>query len=301
MRPVTLLIQDARRPLLGGLVDDGSLLAPDPPDATAAADRFRTLRTSPEGWMIGSFVVPVPAVDDLAGILIRTMRPGEAPWKVTVVFEAGDAGAASSAAAFHAAMDPAVSVDGAFLPIPSIATATETERSLAVARGIQPDTLPLLSVDPTADPVRSIRLVALARERTLQPAGIVIDTTRSVPAGTLARMVIACVVDDIPFAVVAGGVVPPVSTTDETTGIIQFGVLNLLAVATGATGRSVTDAAALLVDDGTFTVGFGGLDSPAGRTLSTSMGTPTRGPLLAIVTPDPDTTLRSLVAHTSLE
>jgi len=291
--PVTLLFQDARRPLLGAIIDDGSLLSPDPPDVASAVDRFRTLRESSDGWMIGNLAVPAPALEDLAGILIRTMRPGEAPWRITVAFEADDPGVVSAAAAFHAAMDPAVSVEAAFLPLPDAATVEAVERAIGAARGIQPDALPLPVVDPARDPARSIRTIVLARERMLQPAGVVIAAAPGVPAEALAEAIVACIVDDVPF-VVAGGALPPVTSTDG-----RIGVLNMLAVATGGAGRSVADAAALLVDGGAFTVGFGGLDTPAGRTPTRPLRPPTRGPLLAIVAPDPGEALRSLAAHTS--
>jgi hypothetical protein len=130
----------------------------------------------------------------------------------------------------------------------------------------------------------------------LQPAGAVVDVTSGVSPEALAETIIACVAADVPF-VVAGDAAPAVTSTDAATGVARFGILNVLAVAAGAAGRSVVEGAMLLTDEGTFAVEFGGLNSPAGRTRTTPVHPATRGPLLAIATPDPDGALRSLAAH----
>ena len=55
---VALLIPDARRSLLAGLVDDAALLRSSPPTAKQAVDAYLRLRTTESGWMVGTMKPP---------------------------------------------------------------------------------------------------------------------------------------------------------------------------------------------------------------------------------------------------
>ena len=293
---MTLLIPDARRSVLGGLVDDGSLLAPDPPDCVAALERFRTLRESPSGWMLGRFVIPASMLEDLAAALVRTMRRGDTPWSIGVVLEVGDTGATSRAAAFHAAMDPAAGIGFVSVPPPEEASPDGVSRALSAGRGVHLDALPLLPIDVTRDPESSIDAIERSRADTLQPAGIWIDLEIPVDPELLVAAITRSARVGVPIVFKEAN--PPAFTTrDPDTPAVRFGAFNLIAVALSDPATAATRAQSVLLDTdpGSIAIGFGGLRRREGPGGSISPASADRGTILSIVSADPGAAIRSIV------
>jgi hypothetical protein len=299
---MTLLIPDARRGLLGGLIDDAALLGTPAPPVEDAVERYRMLRTADFGWTIGRFLIPASRLEDLAGVLVRTMTRGETPWSIGAVLGDDPAGNASAAAAFHAAMDPAARIDVVRLPKPPDHSDQRVIRSLAAGRGIQPDALPMLATYPDDESGDYVDAIVRTRPTTVQPAGVHVDVERPHEPAALAGIILRCIRADIPLTI--GATSPAaVTATDPATAKTRYGALNLLAAASEHADQSVARVTATLIDGNpaAFDLSFAGIVRRSAAFGPVPVSPASRGPLMSIASTNPEATIRSITEVVTIE
>lgn len=293
---MALLIPDARHGLLGGLVADASLLQGHPPSLKDAVERYRRLRADDAGWMIGRFMIPASRLEDLAGLLVRTMAHGETPWRVATVFDDGGHDA-SIAASYHETMDPAAPIDIVCVREPSDRSEEQAVASLVAAGGVHADAVPMLITDVGESPVASLDTVARVRVETLRPAGVCLNLEAQHDPELLVTTIDRCVRDDVPLAIGPASL-PAVTVNDRSSSMPRYGALNVLGIILQARAAVQTDRMELLLDDDpeSFEVGFAGM---RWRGATIGSGSPLgrgRDPLLSIGSFEPDSTISEAVA-----
>jgi hypothetical protein len=286
---MTTIVPDARSALLGGLIDDATLLSLDGPSVEQAIAAYRMRRADPTGWMLGRFVVPAPRLEEVAIVLARGMPRGEAPWSIVAVFDGASASEISTAAAFQALMDPAASVDVIHLNTDHAGSVDAIRSATAAAEAIRHGVLPM---------ARNAILDAHADDAPGRPRFGTVGAVLSVEGTSSDELVSSihrCVQADVPFTLSAS-LLPGSTTIDAPTGAVRYGVLNLLAASMVAphTGKAVTAAVLCDADPHGYAIGFGGLVKHGeplrtGRPLATG-----RAPLLSIAASQPDDALTAL-------
>lgn len=288
---MAMLIPDARRSLLGGIVDDATLLGTAAPDIDQAVDAYRTLRAGPNGWMVGRLVVPASRLEDLAGVLVRTMRGGDAAIPIVVAADGHAASDASIASAFQATMDPAARID-----VIRLAAGAVVEDANAT-RGIHHDVLPLVTLSPNAAAAPLLAAMGEAKEVTLHSVGLAIDAPLDVPGlSSLAASIRACTQTSTPFIVHATRFSAS-TQIDPAKGRVLLGVMNLLA-AVLQVEATVAETLSTLSDTepATHTIGFAGL-SIRGESLRAARAIGSdRSPLLSLSALEPATTVEAIGA-----
>ena len=241
------MLVTADRALLGGLIDYTGLLPPASLTMQAAGDEYRRARRSPHSRMLSRFVCPASRLEELAGLLMASMRVGEAPWPVSVILDGRVASAAVLARNFDAEMDPAAAV--VMVEVPLVEAACSAVEPVAAAHEMAPTVRAALSVSPSVTPYFEIRrtsrwpagiaaaVAALAshRERERRPLGAVLrcggsDATEFPTVEEVVLFMTACRTDDLPFKATAG-LERPVRHPDEDTGVMRHGFINLLVAA----------------------------------------------------------------------
>lgn len=286
---MTTLVPDARRGLLGGLIDDATLLTHDGSSVEQAVATYRLRRADPTGWMLGRFVVPAFRLEEVAVALARSMPRGETPWSIVAVFDRASASGVSAAAAFHALMDPAASVDVIHLSADHADSVDAIRSATAAADAIRHGVLPM---------ARNAILGDHPDDATGRPWSGTIGAVLPVEGITrddLVSSIHRCVRTGVPFTLTAS-LLPGYTTIDATSGAVRYGVLNLLAASMVAAHADETATAAVLCDadpDG-YAIGFGGLVRH-GESLRTGQPLATgRAPLLSIASSQPDDALTAL-------
>ena len=292
---MTMLIPDARRGLLGGLVDDATLLGDSAPDVGSAVAAYRMLRTGTHGWMVGRLVVPASLLEDLAGVLVRTMAAGDSPIPIAAVFDDHIASDASKASAFHATMDPAARIEVVRLAAGNERSAGAVVEAASATRGIHHDVLPMMALALTENAASIVRAIGAAKEAVLHSVGaVVVLPTDTTDAPSIASSIRVCVEAMVPLTVQAEWF-PASTLIDRSTGHIRVGAMNLLAAVLQADATDA-DTASILSDDepGVHTIGFAGL-AQHGTTIRTGRSTGAdRSPLISLAALQPAATLEAL-------
>jgi len=289
---MVMLIPDARRGLLGGLVDDATLLGAAVPDIDRVVDEYRMLRAGTHGWMVSRLVVPVSLLEDLAGVLIRTMGGGDSPIPIVAVFDGHTASDASTASMFHATMDPAARIEVVRLTAGDGGTVPGVVEAANATRGIHHDVVPMIPVSPAAEAAPIVDAVRAAKAAILHSVGVVLGLPpKTTDVAHLASSIRACVATSVPFMIQAERF--PVSTVvDPSTEHITVGVTNLLAAVLDS-GATPAETVSILCDDepGVHTISFAGV-ARRGESLRTgrSIGAD-RSPLLSLSARDPAATI----------
>lgn len=284
---MALLIPDARRSLLAGLIDDAALLRPSPPTVEQAVDAYLRLTATENGWMVGRLVVPASLLEELAGVLVRTLRSGAPPIPIVAVFDGDIAVGASVASAVHTLLDPAARIEGVVLPHQSSDPVDGVFDTVVAGNGIHHGVLSMVAVPIDAADDQAMDAIAAAGTEALRPVGAWIDL-RSAPVDpdALSSMIRSCVHTGVPFTVIVNQL-PVVTQTDRTKDELRYGALNLIA-ATLHTHSDRPEAAGLLVDDSpqTYRIEFEGLTrNGVGIRAPGSIGAD-RSPLVSLATLD---------------
>lgn len=292
---MALLIPDARRGLLGGLIDDATLLRPSATSVERAVAAYRALRATENGWMLGRLVVPVSRLEELAGVIVGTMRSGDASVPIVAAFDGETASNASIAAAFHATLDPAARIEVLHLGHQSPESIDGIVDSVAAGNGIHRGVVSMAAV-PIGMPASGVMdAISAASAEGLRPVGAWIDLRSNVvdPAA-LSSVIRACVRTSVPFTV-AFDHLPAVTHADRSGDGHEYGVLNVLAAILQADTRE-SEAAAVLSDSDsrTYTIEFGGL-ARNGEIIHShrSIGVD-RSPLVSLTTCEPLDTVSAL-------
>ncbi len=262
---MTVLIPDARLAMFGALIDYAGLFPPTSRDMESAVAGYRAARSSDEAWIAGRFLCPASRLQELAGVLVRTMEPGEAPWRVSVVFDADDS--ATEAAAFHNEMEPAATVDLVEARIPPGAGDEEGTAVFATAATVHEGVVPFLEVPRDGAVPATITRIAGTIGNTgraggakLRCGGLTADAFPS--THEVAEFIIECTEAGIPFKTTAG-LHHAIRHHDEELNVMRHGFLNVLTAAIAAhAGAGLLTIEAIIADTDpeAFEVGFAGVE-----------------------------------------
>lgn len=241
------MLLTADRALLSGLIDYAGLFPPASLDMAAAVAEYREARRGPHSWMLGSFICPASRLEELAGVLIVSMRSDDTPWTVSVILDGQPGSAAVSARSFAAEMEPAATVSMLELRLPAeVCAAVDASDAAAelgpfvgAALSVSPTALPYFEVSRTPQWGRGIpaTIAALAshreRERRslgakLRCGGLLADAFPSIEQ--IVTFMRACRDHRLPFKATAG-LHHPIRHLDEDLGVMRHGFLNLLVAA----------------------------------------------------------------------
>ena len=266
MAVVTVLIPDARQEMFRGLIDYAGLFPPASRDMADAVAGYRAARASAEGWIAGRFLCSATRLEELAGVLVATMDRGEAAWPIGVVFDTDPAASAAAAAAFHAEMEPAATVDLAETRTPAGSDAEAIERLFTTAASIAETVVPFLEVPRDGSIPATVRAIAAVVSKALRPGGAKLRCGGLSPedfpsTDEVAGFIVACTQHDLPFKTTAG-LHHPIRHYDETLELMRHGFVNLLTASVAAReGADVPTVEAIIADTepGSFEVSFAGV------------------------------------------
>jgi hypothetical protein len=284
---MTVLIPDARRSLLGGLIDDAALLRSSPPSVDQAVEAYQRLRATESGWILGRLVVPVSDLEQLAAVLVRNLPPGSSIVPIDAFVDGDTAAAISIAAAVHTMLDPAARIERLMLPHHASDPIEGVAGAVAAGNAVHHGVLPMAALHGGVPQGERMDAIAAAGRKTLRPVGAWIDLRSSnADHVALSSTIRACARSSMPFTVLAdqlpGGTQGDFAVADR-----RYGALNLLA-ATLSAHAAESDVAALLADDDpqAYSMDFGGL-SFRGRQIRVrgSVGAD-RSPLMSLASVD---------------
>lgn len=247
------LLTDARRALLEGLVDYAGIFPPASLEVAGAVAEYREARQGPHAWMLGRFLCPASHLEQLAGELTGSMTTGEAPWRVSVVFDGAAPADAISAAAFDRTMSPAATVELVEAKLPADADQDGIAVLLDAALSVSSEVVPFLEVGRGSGMPSTVDTIASLRRRRLRPVGAKLRTG-GVTADAfpepeeVATFIAACQDAGLPFKVTAG-LHDPVRHRHPELDVMRHGFLNLLVTAALAgEGAAVADLTAAIAD-----------------------------------------------------
>lgn len=283
---MTVLFPDARRSLLGGLIDDCALLRSSPPSVDQAVEAYLRLRATESGWILGRLVVPVSDLEQLAAVLVRNLPPGSSIVPIDAFVDGDTAAAISIAAAVHTVLDPAARIERLLLPHHASDPIEGLAGAVAAGNAVHHGVLPMVALHGGVPQGKRMDAIAAAGRERLRPVGAWIDLRSSAAHVALSSSIRACARSSIPFTVLADQL-PVVTQTDLAVADRRYGALNLLA-ATLSAHAAESNAAALLADDDpqAYSMDFGGL-SFRGRKIRVrgSVGAD-RSPLMSLASVD---------------
>lgn len=264
--PLTTLIPDARVAMFGRLIDYAGLYSPASRDMSAAVAGYRTARTSHEGWIANRFLCPASRLEELAGDLVATMQASEEPWRIAVTFDLGPAASAAAAAAFHAEMAPAATVELAEVRIPPASDAEVIAGLFTAASSINDTVIPYLEIPRDGAITATIDAIATVVAEARRPGGAKLRCGGLEPEAfpstrEVAEFIGACTEAGLAFKTTAG-LHHPIRHHDEDLDVMRHGFLNLLAAAVAAragAGPLTMDAIIADTDPDAFDVDFGGV------------------------------------------
>ena len=291
---MALLIPDARRSLLGGLIDDGALLRSSPPTVEQAVDSYQRLKSTENGWMVGGLVVPASHLEELASVLVRTLRTGGLSVPIVTAFDGETASDASMAAAVHTTLDPAARIERVLLPRHGSNPVDGVSGAVAAGNGIHHGVLSMVAVPLGMPHGGTMDAITAAGKEALRPAGAWFDLrSDAADPASLATVIRESADSSMPFTVLSDRL-PAMTQVDRPTGKHRYGVLNLLA-ATLSADSAESDVAAVLADDNpqSYTIAFGGLTRTGEGIRSNGAD---RSPLVSLTTLEPADTIAALGA-----
>ncbi|MEE8497846.1 MAG: hypothetical protein V3S62_04885 [Acidimicrobiia bacterium] len=262
---------DARRAALGGLIDYAGLFPPASLDMEAAVDGYRAARESSESWMVNRFICPASRLEELVAVLAPTMTGGEDPWRLAVTAGPGwteslapDAGAVRT---FTATVAAAAKVDLVEIRVPTEVASDAirlAEDSTDVLRAF--DSFVFFEIPWQLDPGEAFDALAVLRKDSSRALGVKIrcgglEAALFPDAGEVARFIAAAVEKNLPMKATAG-LHHPFHHTDEETGFVHHGFVNMLtAAALASQGSDVATLAAVLADEDSaaFSIDRGGV------------------------------------------
>jgi hypothetical protein len=217
------MTQDARRVLLGRLIDDAGLFPPARKPMERAVADHRAARAGAQAWMLGRFLCPMSRLDELAAA-------GPDPeWRIGAIADDRDV----------------PEYDG-----PGAIDAIELRW-----RGEVPDSPPGVDVFVEVTDVEVLpALAAGGVGAKIRCGGLTADAFPSDAA--VAGFIAECVRLRLPFKATAG-LHHPFRTRDDEIGVLQHGFVNLLA----ATALADADTVAIIgeTDPGAFELSASGL------------------------------------------
>ncbi|KAA3636972.1 MAG: hypothetical protein DWP92_08700 [Armatimonadetes bacterium] len=237
------LVVDARTSAFAAFLDYGGVFPPTSLGVGDAVAKYRDARRSEFSWVGGRFLVRASQLEELAAVAMATMVAGEAPWEVSVIFDLDPAQSADLAAAFHAEMEPAMTVSAVEARIVD-PTIDGIERLFTTVGSINPDVFGFLEVTPSANIQGQVGAIATVVKRSSRAGGAGLrcgggSADLFPTADEVAAFIQSTVDAGLPYKV-TGGLFRPVRGFDEALRVYRHGFLNLLmATAVAADGAGL--------------------------------------------------------------
>lgn len=232
----------ALRALLEHVVDYAGLYPPANADVLTAARNYAAYRAGDDRWMLGRFVVGVGKLGELRAV-IRSLRPVETAWPVTVVVP--DAAAATGA--IRGVNDAAITIESIEVKAQTPTDVAMLGRSADGKRDVYVEVALDHSLEPMLDAVAAAKLRAKVRT-----GGV---TAEAVPSATgVVRFLRGCVDRGLGFKATAGlhhplrGTYRLTYAADAKSGAM-FGFLNVFLAATLMRGGLSDDDARALLEE----------------------------------------------------
>jgi hypothetical protein len=261
-------VSDARRALLGSLIDHAALFPPASMGMEEAVAEDRLARRDPNAWMIARFVCPASRLGELEdalggwsgapqlSVVLDGVAAGdEASWTEAVEADAHDVAAAARAGAPVAALElrlpSALPGSAALIAAQTALRPLKAEVYLELLPGERwRETLPA-AIGAAA---------AIGARAKLRCGG---DSPAASPPVELVALVLASCRDTGVVLKATAGLHHPVRHVDEATGVPMHGFLNLLAAASFAAAHNLRPSGLERVvaeeDPEAFEVGAGGI------------------------------------------
>jgi hypothetical protein len=223
------------RALLEGLVDYAGLFPPAGLGMAEAVAEFARHRRSPEGWILGRFVVPAARLDELEAAAGGHLDPAsDAPWSLSALVGPAFAAHADEVTSFNARHAGGARVDS-----------VELRASSRIELDAALDTIPPGVASFVEVPLdhRLDELLGRVRERAanakVRTGGIEADAIPG--SGPLARFLETCSRSQVPFKATAGLHHPvrsehPLTYEDDAPRSTMHGFLNVFTAAALARG-----------------------------------------------------------------
>ena len=239
------------RVLLGGIVDYAGLFPPAGLGMVPAVENYEAYRRSPDRWMLGRFIVPVPRLGEFEEAAAEHLerRPSGEPWRLSALAgddTAGDLRAIGEFNCRHAADGAGAAV------IDTVETrAASADRIAEVARGIPTWAAGFVELPLEPDPEPLVAALAAAGLRAkVRTGGITADAIP--PAALVVRFLAACIRHGVAFKATAGLHHPlraeyPLTYEPGAPRAVMHGYLNVfLAAALLRAGGTEDDARRIL-------------------------------------------------------
>jgi hypothetical protein len=133
-------VSDARRELLGGLIDFAGLFPPAALDVPGAVAGYLAAKRHPHGWMVDRFVAPAAKVEAV-GEAARA-QGAMLPWRVALVVDVLELRAAAEAAGRVA--------DALVIDVVELRPAEDVAGAVRAARAVFPDAAVYAEVAPAS-------------------------------------------------------------------------------------------------------------------------------------------------------
>jgi hypothetical protein len=237
-------VSEALRALLHGVVDYAGLFPPAALDLRTAVREYENYRTSPDGWMLGRFVVPAARLTELGEAIDAIHVTGPAPWGIAALHGADVAADVRLIREFNAAARSAI--------VDTLEGKAAIEDEIIAAAAFAGDDLTVFAELPVRhDPAPLIDAVKRAGVHAkVRTGGVTADAFPA--AAHLVRFIRRCVEADVSFKATAGlhhpvrGKYRLTYAADAPQGMM-YGYVNVfLAAAFMAQGMPDDDAARVL-------------------------------------------------------
>ncbi len=285
---MTVLIPDARRTLFAALIDYAGLFPPASLDMERAVAGYRAARASDERWIAGRFLCPASRLEELAGVLVATMNSGETPWPISVTFDLDAATSATAAAAFHAEMEPAATVEVAEARVPPHSDAASIARLFSTASSVTATIVPFLEVSRDGLVPSTVDAISRAVDEALRRGGAKLRCGGLTPDAfpsthDVAEFIISCNDAGLPFKTTAG-LHHPIRHHDDELDVMRHGFVNLLTAAIAAragAGLLTIEAIIADTDPDAFDITFTGVQWRGERVGSQEISETRKGGLIS--------------------
>ncbi len=183
--------------LLSGLIDYAGLFPPASLDMSAAVDNYAAYRHGEYSWMLGRFILPLARLSEFENVASFHLRDNKIPWRLSVLIGADLAGDLLKISGFNNRHGKSAIID-------TIELKTETVDSIHAASELLNTTLTCYFEIPiSADPVELIETMAQVGGRAkVRTGGVTADAFPT--SFNLARFIVSCAVEDVPFKATAG-------------------------------------------------------------------------------------------------
>ncbi|GMR02005.1 MAG: hypothetical protein BMS9Abin20_0331 [Acidimicrobiia bacterium] len=236
------LVLDARTASFAALIDYAGLLAPASLAMDEAVSEYRAARASRDGWVAGRFLCQASRLEELAGVLTRSLADGEEPWEIGAIFDTEPGSAAAIAQSFHAEMQPAAIIAQGDVRIGN-PTGDAIGALVDSMVSVQPEIVPFLEVDQDLSVAEQVTTTAEVLRKRGRVGGVELrcggGTANTFPASSdVAAFVIEATDNGMPFKMTAG-LDEPMRHFDRELNAWRHGFVNILvAAAAAANGRS---------------------------------------------------------------